>query len=806
MGRQVKDQLTGQTYNFPDDATDEQISESMASMHPVQAAAAPAQSESDFNKKLIDQPMQDVKNTFGQIKNFADDVSQGVIQAPIKAAQFVARGVGQGLNKFGAPTGALDAISNFPTDDKLAFLGSRNQDGGSQFARSIGETLPYAALGGTSILGQIVSNAAQGAADSKNGKDELLNTLVSGAAAAVPGGAFKLFEKLRPSNVLRGTLTPDELRENLRVAGDSPTGLGNVIGNTRLTRQMENIIGHVPFSGQSQVEEQAKDFVSNQGKNILERTAGTADIEDSAKNIAAKAQNVAEKVIGTKNVAASSQELQDKAKSILDLLSEGKSPETINNDIQDTIGEVFNQRELEKRALYKQSNDIAQSDPNFKMRATDFEKLAPALEDNGLINSILSSNPDLAKTYSKLRGPKNSLAPKNAYPSLEKTNILKAKLNGASNTLRNSPDPTHRFQADFIGRLAGHLDNGISESIASSGNSSLAKAYDIAQKNYGKNFAPLLDRDIYRMIARPGNKFDSDTLTNSIVKTGGISDRGNLASKMQRVLGPRDTRLAASYLSPAINKDTGQINLDTLGNRFNKLGKTQRNTLINDRSLSKSLIDINKKNEIQKIIRPAIQEGGEVNPKTLASIARKQTVPDGVLPKKSKAMLSEYEKAHALHEIFSPAMGPDGKINSAKLDSVITKLQQNPVEFEKRVPDPEMRKRMSDFVKLNRWNSKSQKLNPPTGQKVLDYLPFLMGHMGGAALGGVIGSVPGSIVGALAPATLARPLVRAMTSPAVRQKLVNKMIENKKLFDRPSNVIPAQTLSQSLINSKRGNQ
>ena len=113
---------------------------------------------------------------------------------------------------------------------------------------------------------------------------------------------------------------------------------------------------------------------------------------------------------------------------------------------------------------------------------------------------------------------------------------------------------------------------------------------------------------------------------------------------------------------------------------------------------------------------------------------------------------------------------------------------------------------MSDFVKLNRWNSKSEKINPPTGQKALDVLPFILAHMGGAALGGVIGHIPGAIVGAIAPGTMARPFVKAMTSPAVRRNFVSKMIENKKLFDRTGNVIPAQTLSQALVNSNRGNQ
>jgi hypothetical protein len=647
MGRQVKDQLTGQTYNFPDDATDEQISESMASMHPVQAAAAPAQSESDFNKKLIDQPMQDVKNTFGQIKNFADDVSQGVIQAPIKAAQFVARGVGQGLNKFGAPTGALDAISNFPTDDKLAFLGSRNQDGGSQFARSIGETLPYAALGGTSILGQIVSNAAQGAADSKNGKDELLNTLVSGAAAAVPGGAFKLFEKLRPSNVLRGTLTPDELARNLEQTKGTSTGLGPIIGSKKLKDELEI---------------KAPQYFGTGANETMQNTA---------------------------------QQIQAQGKGLLDTMRGNTQPSQVPSALKDALS----QAEADVNAVSKQKAGLlntAADNAGIKVKDEALQQQANAiLSDIGTNAKLARKVPDSIKEdlqYYANNPQENQ--------SLKEADIFNP-------TLRDEGSKLYQGGDKYLGNIYKDLYDAaradVDKALDSATDKNVIKLRDDYRAHFGMEKKPFEDPDVAKFTKKGG---DPDLFLKTFLKTGNTDRPIQLEKAMSKLPEDKKNLMAYAHYSPAIN------------------------------------------------------EHGVLDPRMIASL-------HGKLGTEQKAVLFK----HA----------------------------------------PELLKQMDNYAGLVGKNQKAfnTMFSPENGAKLAAFAPTASMAAGagiGAKIAGVPGAIAGGALGLVGPSVKGRITTKLLTSEKLRTKLVNKMIENKKLFDRPSNVIPAQTLSQSLINSKRGNQ
>lgn len=183
--------------------------------------------------------------------------------------------------------------------------------------------------------------------------------------------------------------------------------------------------------------------------------------------------------------------------------------------------------------------------------------------------------------------------------------------------------------------------------------------------------------------------------------------------------------------------------------------------------------------------------GGNADPETIVDkfITTSNTKDlAGKLSKLTKTLPDNDKKLLSYGYFASRALDQNGEINPAKLATAITKLGKN--QFKNLVPDDALRQSLKDYSKLAKFNAKAQYLmaNPETGQKNLSAITALMhGASGvlGAGIGAKEGGFPGAIAGAAGgyalPMMAGRAATKYLTSPEIRENLVRKMIENKKL-------------------------
>jgi hypothetical protein len=600
------------------------------------------------------------------------DFSQGLLSGAAKGGELLNKGLmhipgAQQLassihNRFFPNTNVSDEDVN----NLINKVGSPNPSIGGNIVKGVASYLPYAQAGGPGLLGETLAGAGFGAATASPGQD-LENEATKGALInALTHGAFQGLNKLRPSNLFRGNLSPEELKANMQAAGNTATNLGDVIGSPFLKRQYENVISKIPFSGATEKLQQVGSDVQNRGESLLGN-----------------------------------------------LLS-NNNPENVTDQLYQSLMDKFKQRRDEKNSLYDEFN--AEADKQFlNLPLKKFSDLAKqnadALEDT----NILKFDPDVKNILTKLNVFKNPVqkipgntTPVNqfgqplmgdplntfVYPTAKEANLLKGKLNNAAETLKSSPDPADRFKVGIFRNLSSALKEDINDAIDQSGNPALRQKYDEAEQNYKTNFKPFLDRDVYKFI---GGKGDPDTIVQSFVRMSRGADRGKLLSKIANTIEPEKKPLLA-------------------------------------------------------------------------------------------------------YAYFSRALDNEGHLNPAKLATLVKNLGQN--QFKTLVPNDGMRKALLDYNRLYKMNTKSVNLmqNPATGQQNLDRLPGLLAYAGSSLAGGAIGHLPGALAGLIAPGLISRPLVSYLTSPGVRESIIEKMIKNKPWN---KNIIPGiQSGIQGTINSK----
>lgn len=148
-----------------------------------------------------------------------------------------------------------------------------------------------------------------------------------------------------------------------------------------------------------------------------------------------------------------------------------------------------------------------------------------------------------------------------------------------------------------------------------------------------------------------------------------------------------------------------------------------------------------------------------------------------VLPKKEQNIVRKgYYRRSIEDEEFNP-----NKFN--KLHKSLGKNQRSLL-----INDPKLEKEFDNYSKLVEQNQESLNamFNPKNGQKGLSFMPTMLSALGGAlgsgslgAVAGIAGGIPGLLGGLALPAIVARHATNRLTSPKVREKVVNKLIEKK---------------------------
>lgn len=526
-----------------------------------------------------------------------------------------AKGVGQGLENTGI--GILDLLpkvnikqANWAPDTTASKVGEFGGDMASFFVPGIGieagtakavsaipkiaNALKFAVRGldkkpVLNAIAQLSKGAGQGALSGAilNPEDQKTGAIEGAALGAVPVAIGKGFNALRPSNLFKSALSPEELLANLRATEGTKTSLGEVIGNPFLKRQFENVLPKVPFSG------------ANEAMN------------ETASHITEKGNSIVDKLLGSNN------------------------PQTYESDINDALKQVYKEHVNTKNALYQESNDIADK-AKLKLALPSFAKNAKAYSDALKNTNILKTEPEARNLLSRLENYENPVKQKSPspqeinyknklnemakeygqssneedkmlaehlskeassigeypkkYPTLKEANILKGKFGEMARKYGESPNMEDRNMASVFSKLSNSLKNDINSSIKASGNPELAEAYNLAETNYAENFSPFLDKDIHKFA---NGRVDPEMIIQHFIKTGRQTDRSNLMAKLIDKL-PEDKKnlVGYGYLKRAVN-EKGNVDPSKLAELLSKknLGERQFNKLFSDPAIQSELRD-----------------------------------------------------------------------------------------------------------------------------------------------------------------------------------------------------------------------
>lgn len=454
------------------------------------------------------------------------------------ASFFAPGGVAKGLSKVPEVVEAAKGLGKLPGMQKISEIISNNP-----------------------LKSKIAGNALLGGAYS----DPDHQLLGMGLGAAVPLGIEGIKAIANPVETLAKSintnLTPEQLQKNLDITRGTETGLGDVIGSPMAKRWLENILTKVPL---------------NNANEIMMKNAG---------KVVEKGNDLLNTILG-KN---------DKA--------------NIESHLNDALQDSYKLHKKEKNLHYDDVNNLADK-LGFDLKLKGFSNEAKNFIDAINDTNVLKYEPEAKKILSKLDIYKNPtqveklsfkgsniqlpdhLIPKEFEKniSLKEANILKGKLKEFSDKYSLSPSISDRNASGIFKKLNSSLGKDIHEELEKFGNKELHNEYKSAQDNYGKKFAPFLDRELYKFSI---GRADPDTLVSSFIKTGKSNDRATLLSKLIDRL-PEDKKSLPGYiyLQRAIDEE-GNINPNKLKTLLSKnsLGDRQFNALFPNDNLRKQLRD-----------------------------------------------------------------------------------------------------------------------------------------------------------------------------------------------------------------------
>lgn len=182
-----------------------------------------------------------------------------------------------------------------------------------------------------------------------------------------------------------------------------------------------------------------------------------------------------------------------------------------------------------------------------------------------------------------------------------------------------------------------------------------------------------------------------------------------------------------------------------------------------------------------------------------------------VLESAAKTLSTDKKRNLLTYGYLSRALDNEGTLNPSKLGTLIKKLRPN--QFKALVPSESLRRELANYSKLTSMNAKPLNLmhNPATGQQNLDVLSSLLlnkglhGVIGGTEgyhQGGLPGAVAGAISGVAIPGLMGKGLTKWLTSPGVRESMIQKMLNPR----AGSSSHYLQGLAELLANQQQGSE
>jgi len=382
------------------------------------------------------------------------------------------------------------------------------------------------AAGGARMLPMMAANSINAAVQAPPG--QRIKGAVEGAInTALPMAAGRGVNAMRPSKMLAGNLSPEQLQGNLEAAQGTTTGLGDVIGSPALKRLYENVLPRVP------------------GSNASTAMQGTAN------------------------------QLVQQGEGHLSKLGENLPAGDLGSHLQTALKKASIEANKEKNANFQRVNDIADKEGVVVPRSS-FQGKAQSILDE------IEQSPELKRELSP-----DVLSDLQAYAKGEKgntlrlSNIFKGKLNDKANEAYTN---NNNYEYGLYKELRDSLGSDIETTIKSTKNPELKNAYDTAMTEYGSKYKPFEDPDITKFTRQGG---DPDVILSHFLR-GGANDRGTLLAKVTDKL-PESVRNLPAYMHLSKALEEGQLNPLKLRTLYKNLGQKQKETHIPDAAMRKSL-------------------------------------------------------------------------------------------------------------------------------------------------------------------------------------------------------------------------
>lgn len=440
---------------------------------------------------------------------------EGLISFPIKAAQTGSQAISSIL-----PKGAQNKLSGFNNtniDQWLFQHGIGTSDNslptqlaqgsaafaipGSQEAKiaSLIESASKLAPQGSSLLARLISGGESGLVNTNNSNDKLSNALGQGELnAVVPpaldkgANALKALGRLfKPSRALRGTLSPEELKTNLRQTAGTNTGLGQVLGKKKLQDILEIKAPQYYGTGANEIMQETGNQIRSQGSNLLDQMRGDTQ------------------------------------------------PQNVPTDLQEALQEADKDTNAKSKELALKLNDEATQKgikvSNENQIAAAKAKLEEIKEDDELGEEIpLATKAKLKKVVS---GPKEQ--------TLKNADISKSNLNDKAQSLFETHE---KYQGGIYASLRDAKQKDINAALDNAKDSNVVKLRDEYRQHFREEKAPFEDPDVLKFTRFGG---DPDLFLKTFLKTGQTDRPRQLQKLMDKLPANKKDLVPYAYYSKA---------------------------------------------------------------------------------------------------------------------------------------------------------------------------------------------------------------------------------------------------------------
>lgn len=477
--------------------------------------------------------------------------------------------------------GEDNPVSQFrgPKIDTPKVFGLQDEKPGDQFIRMLASYVVPGKAGELGNFGRAGRSASRAGAAGAYSAGEGQN-VAEGAAlgpsmeAAFKGpmmaarGVQKGASSLTPSSFLRGTASPEDLKRNAEIAGNSPIPLGDITESPFTKKAFENLAAEIPGSGASQKFKEVQENVNQRGVDVMKQLGNdrpiSVDTNDTTKDLLQKAK---------KNYQNKKNSLYTDVSRIAEdegFLPDFKKFSSLANKTKSSI---------EKSPLFETDEKLRKS----------FSDILAYSKHMGEKKKPYLSSPEEVATY--LQSVKENPPKPKKIITLKDAKIMKANLYDEGEKLSKSMNRKDTAQGSLYKRLSSALDSDIKSSIKEKGSPELQDSLAKADENYRESFSKTLDRDIHKFLS--GDK-EADSIVREVIRPSKTSDKYTRIKKIQEFLPEKDKNLLGyTYLRTAFEKD-GTLNPKKLAQLVNSLGNRQFETLFPNPKDRKALLDYGK--------------------------------------------------------------------------------------------------------------------------------------------------------------------------------------------------------------------